>query len=158
MIEINLSNGEKCLIDDVDSDLSIYSRRKLNDYASCRHKGKCIYLHRVIADRISNRKIGRLEIVDHIDHNTLDNRRSNLRIVTPGESLVNRKKMKNKKSKYIGVSKSSESSRNKPWRAYIGINKKHISLGYFETEEEAARQRDIVAKKIYGDIARLNNV
>lgn len=53
-------------------------------------------------------------------------------------------------SRYVGVSLKRGERR---WRASIG---KHIHLGYFDTEEEAARAYDTKARELYGDAARLN--
>lgn len=79
-------------------------------------------------------------VVDHIDGNTLNNSKSNLRFVTPQENAQNRRKSSNKKSsKYIGVDFVCDSiAKNNKWRARIGLNKKSFCIGYFKTEQEAA--------------------
>tara|TARA_R110001606_G_C14914496_1_gene595797 strand:- start:36 stop:518 length:483 start_codon:yes stop_codon:yes gene_type:complete len=66
-------------------------------------------------------------VVDHIDNNPLNNNLSNLQIITHIENT-----QKDKKSLGVSYHKSS----NK-WRAYKSVNKKQISLGYYNTKEEA---------------------
>lgn len=71
--------------------------------------------------------------VDHINFNTLDNRKSNLRIVTNRENSAHRKKMGT--SKYRGVYFDVE--RHK-WRTdFRGKNGKHVFLGRFDKELDA---------------------
>jgi hypothetical protein len=72
-------------------------------------------------------------IVDHINHNTLDNRRENLRILTNAENQQNRVQF-NKWGQRRGVCIDKSKGQ---WVAYITINKKRIHLGQFKTEEEA---------------------
>ena len=70
--------------------------------------------------------------VDHLNHETLDNRRSNLRVVSCRVNNWNRKDAGH--SAYPGV---SWHSRDRKWVAQIEVAQKHINLGYFDTEEEA---------------------
>ena len=56
-----------------------------------------------------------------------------------------------KVSSYLGVTRVDGK-----WRAQIGVNSTTRSLGYFETEEEAARAYDAKARELHGDKARLN--
>lgn len=103
-------------------------------------------MHRIMLGIVNSSLIG-----DHVNHNTLDNRRSNIRICNNSENQKNRTPCG--KSKYLGVRKST--GRNK-WQATIKINGTYKMLGRFDTEEEAARIYDKVAKKHHGEFANLN--
>jgi hypothetical protein len=98
--------------------------------------------------------------IDHINNNPLDNRKCNLRIVTPTQNAMNKISNKNSSSKYIGV--CWDKSNNK-WVAYISFEKKRISfekkrinLGTFDNEIEAAKCRDIATKEHFGKFGNLN--
>ena len=93
------------------------------------------------------------KVVDHINHDTLDNRKSNLRICTQLENNANQRPYENSSSKYKGVSWDRE---NNKWRAsthWGGVNK---SLGRYEKEEEAGVAYDLEAIHRQGDFAYLN--
>ena len=93
-------------------------------------------------------------IVDHINHNGLDNRKTNLRIVTREQNLWNsRKNISCRTSKYKGVTFFKRDNR---WRAYITYKKKHIFIGSFLEEAAAARAYDEKAKELFGQYAFLN--
>jgi HNH endonuclease len=92
-------------------------------------------------------------IVDHINNNPADNRRENLRIVTPQQNSMNKSSAKNSSSQYLGVAWDSES---KKWKASIYAHKKQINLGRFHDEIEAAKTRDIATKKYFGEYGNLN--
>jgi hypothetical protein len=76
-------------------------------------------------------------IVDHIDHDPLNNLRSNLRIATQGQNMQNKRKAVGTSSQYRGVSYT----RGK-YQASIGINDKRLRIGSYEVEKEAARAYD----------------
>lgn len=75
--------------------------------------------------------------VDHINGDGLDNRRCNLRIVTRGEQLQN-VRSRGGVSRFRGVALSGAAHRTKPWVAYAKVNGKRSTIGYFDTEAEAA--------------------
>lgn len=85
-------------------------------------------------------------IIDHINHDTLDNRSTNLREVTPLESAVNRRSY-GKASIYKGVTKQKNR-----WIAHCGGS----YLGMYKDETDAAIIYNIVAEAWYGNIAVLN--
>jgi hypothetical protein len=107
-----------------------------------------IKLHRFIMD-VSNPKIK----VDHKDHNTLDNRKYNLRICDQSENLRNCRISKRNTSGYKGVSKTGDK-----WKAQININNKRTYLGLYKDKKEAARIYNENAIKYYKEFAYLNEV
>ena len=99
-----------------------------------------ILIHRFILNCPKNK------VVDHINLNKLDNRKSNLRICTMQENDFNKPILKNNTSNKTGV---SFVKRNNCWRAYININKKQIHLGYFKNIEEAIKVRKEAEEKYF---------
>lgn len=73
--------------------------------------------------------------VDHINHNTLDNRKENLRVCTCRENSQNKR---NNTSGCVGVRWHTQ---GKKWNARITIKGKEKSLGMFNTFEEAVQAR-----------------
>lgn len=90
--------------------------------------GKSVFLHRLLM------KAGEGEIIDHVDQNPLNNRRSNLRFCTASMNQRNRKARKTSSSKYRGCWWSKDKKR---WVSQIRVNGKKLHLGSFKTEEEA---------------------
>lgn len=87
-------------------------------------------------------------IVDHIDHNLFDNRKSNLRIVTKLENNWNSIKRKDNTTGYKGVYLDKKYGK---YEARISVNKKEIYLGYFYDIEDAALARKNAELKYYGE-------
>lgn len=94
---------------------------------------------------------GKTPLVDHIDHNKLNNTRENLRICTSAQNSWNRQKVKHGHSKYKGV--NSRTYKNKRWTAG-----KPIHLGSYDTEIEAALAYNEGALKYQGEFAALNAI
>lgn len=84
------------------------------------------------------------EYVDHIDHNPLNNQRSNLRIVSNGANLRNGRIRVNNTSGYRGVS-----FRDNRWRARIKVNYKDINLGHYKEKEDAIKARQKAERKYW---------
>ena len=94
--------------------------------------------------------------VDHANGDGMDNRRLNLRLATHSENLSNQRKQKNRSSKFKGVTWHKARAK---WRAQIkckGLPNSDRHLGYFESEETAARAYDAAAKRLFGAFASLN--
>lgn len=160
MKEIITSNGETCLVDDEDYDRLC----RYGWYCNYNHGGKYAMRtlhHNKIFTKISmHRDVlglypGDPGVVDHINHNGLDNRKENLRIGTTETNLMNRKR-KPSKSGFVGVFRMEDKNRNKRYMAYITLNRKRRLLGYFHTVEEAIKARDEAAKLLHGEYADLN--
>ena len=159
MKQIVLTQGQYALVDDADYDwLNQYKwcavNMKGNFYAvrmSPRRNGKQnkILMHR----QILGLEEGDKRQGDHINHNTLDNRRDNIRICTQQENHMNRKSRPNTSSRFKGV---SWCSRTKKWMAQIRINRKQIFLGRFRFEELAALSYDFAALKYFREFANFN--
>lgn len=166
-MNIPLTKGQVTLIDDVDADLS-----NLNWYASfnptygdggayiavrrenwVNGKRPTTVLHRVILGRILNRLLSSNEQVDHINRNPLDNRRENLRIATGSQNSSNQSKRKKCTSDYKGVSWYKRIGK---WNSRITVEGKHVFLGYYGEEIEAAKAYDKAAKELHKEFAVLN--
>ena len=89
-------------------------------------------------------------VVDHINHNALDNRKCNLRVCTYSQNAANNYKCRGRgSSKYIGV---TQNKKNGKWKAQcVGV-----SAGSFVSEIAAALARDRLAKELQGEFAMLN--
>jgi hypothetical protein len=113
-----------------------------NGYIQANNDGKKIYLHRLITNPNAN------EVVDHIDHNPLNNLKTNLRICTQQQNTHNSSTPITNTSGIKGV--SWDKNMNK-WFAYIGYNNKRISLGYYDDIKEAEKARKEANIKYYGE-------
>lgn len=164
-IAIELTQGKVATIDKDDADLVVpngerwYAHvvpRKHGDpvfYATRRAKSSGSNTHVLMHRIITGAKTG--EIVDHINGDTLDNRRSNLRICTVSDNTYNRRVMRPSSSKFRGVDYQIISRK---WRAVIGKGGESIFLGEYRTEEEAALAYNGAAIILYGDWAHLNSL
>jgi len=90
--------------------------------------------------------------VDHINHNILDNRKSNLRLCTIQKNSFNRRKT-GQTSKYKGIYFDKSHSK---FKSQIKFNKKTYNLGRYYSEIEAARAYDAKAKELFKEFACLN--
>lgn len=156
MKTIPLSQGKLAIVDDEDFEklntitwYAWYNKNNKKFYAlhSIYEKGKSpsvARMHRVILD-IEDKNVH----VDHINGDTLDNRRSNLRIATRRQNARNRTSIQNRnKSGFRGVCFHKNTRK---WVAQISLNGKRKNLGYFTTPEEAAKVFDSAAKEMYGE-------
>jgi hypothetical protein len=132
-----------------------FPQKKSSTFRCIRFDGKTsLRMHRVIMGA----KKG--QIVDHINRDGLDNRKSNLRFVTAKQSSANRGFMNGKIGK--GVYEIKNKNLSKPFRATIKFwdheNKKlkSVSLGYFGTKEEAMNAYDKEHVNINGKYATTN--
>ena len=154
MKEIKLSQGKFTLVDDKDyEDLNKYKwfcsgSTKSKFYARRDKNRKAIYMHKIIlGDSLTEG--------DHINGNTLDNRRKNLRIANHQQNMFNQKIRNDNHSGYTGV---WWHTRDKKWASTIQAKPKRIWLGYFKTKKEAIVVYNLKAKELIGEYARLNSV
>lgn len=101
-------------------------------------------LHRLVMDAPKGK------VVDHINHNRLDNRKSNLRICTFAENGKNLSLKKNNTSGVAGV--CWDKSRKK-WSAVIKVNYKPIHLGRYKEFNDAVKVRKEAELKYFGEFA-----
>lgn len=158
MKKIPLSQGKFALVDDADFDfLSQWKwyvnydgyavRSELFYKVDGKKSSKTIRMHRVIL----NTPVDLL--TDHIDMNRLNNQRSNIRVATRAQNSMNVRSHKGSTSKFKGVDWSKKA---KKWRAQLGIGKTKKFLGYFVTEDDAARAYNAEIKIHHGDFAKPN--
>lgn len=155
-MKLDLKNGT-VLLDDEDWDRLKEYRWYINKYTKAvvspgisRSDPSTVAMARVIM------KAPKHLVVDHINGNRLDNRKSNLRLSTQQRNTWNRQpnKTKNRKerpsSKFRGVQKTKRLGFLK-WTASISVFRNTIFLGIFNSEEEAASAFDIAAKMLFND-------
>jgi hypothetical protein len=144
--------GNKLVQIDED-DLNIIAEHKWsisNNRPTTKINGKTVYLYRLIMNAPVNVE------VDHISGNPLDCRKHRMRLCSHHQNLMNRSSNFKSSSKYVGVQKTKTGR----WAARIKLsgfnNDKTLNIGTFDSEEEAAIHRDIKAKELFGEFARLN--
>lgn len=153
MQQVRLSRGLFALVDDCD--FPKINKHKWcvcgkdnNWYAMTIINRKTVLMHRFILEIKE-----KLVYVDHINHNSLDNRRENLRLCGNSENQHNSKKHRDNTSGYKGVYWNKSA---KKWIAYINIKKKGKHIGAFEDKIEAAKAYDKYAISIFGEFANPN--
>lgn len=150
--QIALTQGKFAIVDDDD-----YERASQHRW-SCKKAPRTAYatrwitingketsqmLHRFILNALPHR------LVDHINGNGLDCRKSNLRLCSNAQNSMNRRRVS--KSHYKGIRKVINR-----WQAELQVNGKRVHIGSFISPEQAARAYDIEARKQFGEFARTN--
>lgn len=159
---ISLSNGKAyAIVDAEDFEYLNQWKWKLNKGRAMRNQhigtrgnwrdgkriDKAVLMHRVIMGEPKDMD------VDHKNHNTLDDRKTNLRICTHAENTANSVMQKRNTSGYKGV---YFDKRRVKWYSQIRFMGKSYTLGLFESPVEAAKEYDHVAKQLYGEYANPN--
>jgi hypothetical protein len=159
--EIPLTRGLVALVDASDYEYvaqfrwwAKWSPRTQSFYASGRMRGhrRVFTMHRLVLNAPLDR------FVDHINHDTLDNRRGNLRLVTNQQNVKNARPWRKGTSRYKGVSWDAG---HKKWVAQIDWRdpdgkRRHARLGRFADERSAAAVYDSAARQHHGVFAWLN--
>lgn len=156
-IELVRKNEENrfCIIDKKDYNIVKDYRWKVSQdsntfYVQGRKNGKGhpIPIHRVLFNLTDSKTT-----VDHINGNGLDNRRQNLRVCTQLENNKNAKIRKDNTSGYKGVHKMKNR-----YSARIQSNGKRITIGYYDTAEDAAKAYNDYSLKLHGNYGKLNEI
>jgi hypothetical protein len=155
-VKIPLTKGCEAIIDVEDRGLVMSAANSWqactqagNNYAQARAPvtKQVLMMHRVIM--LAPKGL----VVDHINHDTLDNRKFNLRVVTRQQNQCNVLPRKGNHSRFKGVCLNKRVNR---WVAYINAFGKRTYLGYFEHEEEAARAYNTASLALHGEYGYRN--
>lgn len=141
MKKIELTQGKYALVDNEDYD-SLNRHKwslRLGQYAGRYENNQHIYMHRVVNSTPDNL------LTDHINGDTLDNRKENLRSVNKSQNGINRGKQKNNTSGYKGVN----FHRGK-WVAELVVKRQKHYLGRFSELRDAVRARQEAEVKYHG--------
>ena len=161
MKKIPLTQGMFALVDDEDYEYLIQWKWQSDGRYAFRRvmvssETYLVRMHNIIAGFIPRDNI----VVDHINGNSLDNRKLNIRLCTKQQNLMNKRKYKNNITGFKGVRK--EERKHKDGSTYICFrarfikNKKEYTSSTYFTLEEAARAYDEMAKEYFGEFACLN--
>lgn len=151
---VTLTKGKVAIIDDADAAIVapyswsvMWNGHRWYARRGDRVVGKHVYMHRAVLglpDGLDG---------DHMNGDSLDNRRSNLRPATQAQNMANRGKQSNNPTGFKGVRKHPT---NGLYRAYITFKYKRETIGWYATPEEAARAYDARARVLHGEFAVLN--
>jgi hypothetical protein len=145
---IPVGDGQYAFVDAADYEwLKDWTWHLQGGYAARNEGRKTIYMHRVIMNPPPGK------IVDHHDHNKLNNCRSNLHICTHQENQCNLPRHADSSSRFKGV---TYCKRRHKWHARLSVRGVPVRLGYFDDEVEAARAYDRKAVELHGEFAWLN--
>lgn len=146
-----IDNGnDKFLFDkeDYDKVKQYHWYKEATGYIRASNKER-IFLHRLIMGSPDNM------FIDHKNHNLLDNRKSNLRIVTNSQNQMNKAIVPNNTSGVTGVVWLKDTQQ---WRAEIRINMKTIYLGFFNNKDDAIAARKLAEEKYFGEYSYANSM
>lgn len=148
------SNTNKPFIFDIDDYEKIkkyHWYEESNGYirSSSKKKKDRFHIHRLIMGFPDSMNI------DHINHNTFDNRKSNLRAVTVSQNAMNHVKGSNNTSGMSGV--VWVKNRNK-WKCQIKLNGQLIFLGEYDNFEDAEKRRRQAEEEYFGEYSYDNSI
>lgn len=151
---IPLTQGQEAIVDDWWYDYLMqwkwyarWDKHTLGYYANrCDITGgirKNISMHRVVAKTPDGMDC------DHIHHNTLDNRESELRNVTNSQNAMNKRLVKNNTTGVTGVMRNGGN-----YKAQLMFQGRYVLNKTFKTIEEATKARKEAEKKYFGEFAK----
>lgn len=155
VVEISLTKGKIAIVDAADAEMvnrhkwyaatcgssTFYASTKVHEGGKAKH----VLMHRLITGAVSG------QVVDHVNGDGLDNRRTNLRITTTQGNAWNHRGQRGAKSQYRGLSFYGGM-----FYVRIFVNGRNQYLGRYTDERLAARVFDFAAVKHFGEYARLN--
>lgn len=142
--KVKTSKGVEFLVDAEDIESVIkHSWCCHNGYIISRINNKIVRLQRFLLDAPTEL------VVDHANHNPLDNRKSNLRLCTQTDNNRNTRLSKNNSSGYHGIRITSSGKFN----VRITVNLQEIHIGNFETFEKAIQARNEFERTYFGEFA-----
>jgi hypothetical protein len=160
MKEIKLTQNQIAFVDDEDYDFLLqwkwcsYFSPITKTYYAIRNsrinekiKRINIYMHREIMET------NKILFCDHINHDTLNNQKYNLRNCIFINNMQNKKLYKNSTTLYKGVIFDKETGK---YRSRIGIDNRKIHIGRFSSAIDAAMAYDKKAIELYGEFAHTN--
>lgn len=161
--EIKLSRGFISIIDEQDfeeiskhkwyaqltrgKNRHVYAARASTREEKDGGSGQQIRMHRQILCPKKN------EMIDHINGNTLDNRRANLRVCSRSQNACNSVKIASASSTFKGVYFNRDTQK---FHSSITVSGKLYYLGSFDNAADAALQYDKFAIFIQGEFSKLN--
>ena len=134
----------------------------LEDVKKCKERKWCMNDQQYVLSNAGEKRVklhhfvfGNDMEVDHINRDTLDNRKENLRYCTRSQNHCNKRIQNNNTSGYKGVVFAKHV---KKWKARVYDKGRQICVGHFDTKKEAALAYNEAAIKYYGEFARINEV
>jgi len=176
---IPLSKGKFAQVDDEDYDFLMQWKWRVNSGHSGDYAARTAWAGYKVRKKVTmHRLLMKVEdpsiLIDHKDHDTLNNQKNNLRICTLSQNARNRKSTKGSTSKYLGVHKNIRKKSYMTKRGYVTnikikwlakittshMPRKEKTLGAWdytpENEILAAKAYDEAAKIYHGEFANLN--
>ena len=117
-------------------------------YRHVRVRGYGTYLAHRLVTVLRGRPLGPNDVIDHINHDKLDNRASNLRVTTKQGNSFNRGPNKTAKVPAVGITVATYRSGAIRYRARIKKEGRDLHLGTFKTVEEAVSAYETAKKEI----------
>ena len=153
-VSIPLSRGMFALVEEADAErvLALSPWHVVESdpgrfYAARVINGRRVFLHRLLMNAPPDK------LVDHEDGDGLNCRRTNMRVCTTAQNMLNRRRHSQNRSGFKGVAPSGGG-----WKAYIARDGYQHHLGCFARAEEAALAYNEAAVRLHGAFARLNEI
>lgn len=134
-------------LEDYDLVKEFYWNIDKNGYVVSKKNRKYVKMHRLLLNAKEN------EEVDHINHNTTDNRKCNLRIVNHSQNMQNKTPINGLNTNGIYFEQDTQK-----WRVYITKDKKRIYIGRYINLEDAIKARHIAENEYFGEYSYSSSI